>query len=109
MGYFPPPPRLRQVNDGPNGGLHDPPPPGVEADERPVLTALIAAIVVVVMLAAVFAATLWATAGRDGRITYVCDPGDNAVVRDGFGQHTPMCVTADGSTTYWPDRVRVPE
>ena len=84
------------------------PPPGAETDERTGLSALIAAIVVVIMLAAVFAATVWATAGRDGRITYICDPGDTAVVRDGFGQKTPQCVTADGATIYWPDRVRVP-
>lgn len=86
-----------------------PRPPGVEAEERSgLLAALIAAIMVIVVLGAVYGATTWATAGRDGTLTYVCQPGDTAVVRDGFGQHTPMCVTADGSTTYWPDRVRVP-
>ena len=52
---------------------------------------------------------LWATAGRAGTVVhYVCLPGDTAVVRDGFGQRTPQCVTADGATVYWPDRVRVP-
>ena len=64
---------------------HVPPaPPGVEVEEaHPVVTILLLALVVAAVL-------------------------DTAVIRDGFGQKTPQCVTPDGATVYWPDRVRVP-
>ena len=69
----------------------------------------VAGIVTALVLAVVILLIVMNAYNRAGTvITYVCQPGDTAVVRDGFGQKTPQCVSADGATIYWPERIRVP-
>lgn len=89
-------------------GYVPPAPLDTDAETVSPLTIVLAALAAIVVIAFIVGGVFWFEASRSGVLTYVCQPGDTAVVRDGFGQHTPMCVTTDGSTTYWPDRVRVP-
>lgn len=66
---------------------------------------VVIALAIVALLVASFA--WWLISRENFRsshyLVYQCQPGHELVVRDGFGQHTPMCV--GGNEAYWAERV----